>query len=154
MYLPRGAGAAGAQEVARAPEFTAALGNERILIVEDKPDVRQVAVYLLRSLGYLTETAENAEAALAILDRGEPFDLLFTDIVMPGKMTGIDLAHEVKRRFPRMAVVFTSGFSNPETTIGQVAALGATVISKPYNKAKLGTHLRAVFDRATARAGA
>jgi PAS domain S-box-containing protein len=151
IYLPRGIGASGALAPAVISETVTPRGRERILVVEDKADVRRIAAYLLQSLGYRTEAVENAAAALALLDRGEAFDLLFTDIIMPGMMTGIDLAREVRRRSPHMPIVFASGFSNPETTVSQIAALSATVISKPYSKARVGAHLRMVLDRAGAQ---
>ena len=147
LYLPRGAGAADQLAGIAKTETPVAKIGERILVVEDKEEVRKIAVYLLESLGYRTEAAEDAESALALLDGSPPFDLVFTDIVMPGKMTGIDLAREARRRFPNMAIVFTSGFSNPQTTIGQAAAFGATVLSKPYRKAEMAKHLRAVLDQ-------
>ncbi|MBI3710105.1 MAG: response regulator, partial [Proteobacteria bacterium] len=102
---------------------------------------------LLGGLGYRIVAAEDAAAALAVIDRGEAFDLLFTDLVMPGAMNGIDLAREVRRRFPAMPIVFTSGFSDPETIRTEAASLRATIIGKPYRKSELATHLRAMLDR-------
>ncbi len=111
-------------------------------MVEDKPNVRKTAVALIEGLGYRSVAAANAEEALGIVAAGQRFDLLFTDVVMPGKIGGIDLAKAVRRRFPGIAIVFTTGFSNPEATIAEVSALGATVISKPYRKGALDEHLR------------
>jgi CheY-like chemotaxis protein len=74
-------------------------------------------------------------------------DLLLTDIVMPGSMSGIDVAREARRRFPNLPIVFTSGFSNPETVRAEAVALGASLISKPYRKSDLAQHVRAALDR-------
>ncbi|MEN3976856.1 response regulator [Emcibacter sp. SYSU 3D8] len=65
--------------------------HDRILVVEDQPEVRQAAVRLLKALGHTTVEADQASAALAILEGDDHFDLLFTDIVMPGAMNGVDL---------------------------------------------------------------
>jgi signal transduction histidine kinase len=145
IYLPRGTGAVGEELSARRAQTTEMGHGERILVVEDRPDVRRTAVFTLESLGYKPVDVESAEAALAALDGGERFDVLFSDIVMPGRMNGIDLAHEVRQRFPGVTIVFASGFSNPETTISQLATVGATVIGKPYSKADLGRHMHAAL---------
>jgi CheY-like chemotaxis protein len=115
------------------------------LVVEDKDDVRKMAVVLLDSLGYRPVATDSAAAAMELLNSGAEFDLLFTDIMMPGEMNGIGLAGEIRRRFPFMPIVFTSGFSNPEATHADAAALGATIISKPYRKAALAECLRAAL---------
>lgn len=148
LYLPR-ARTPTDRDAAAEATTAAPRGQERILVVEDKPEVRAVAVRLLQSLGYQSMEAENAAAALAILDRGERFDLLFTDFIMPGKMNGADLAREVRQRFPALAVVFTSGFSDPNTILSEANALGATIISKPYRKADLAKHIRAALDKSS-----
>jgi CheY-like chemotaxis protein len=145
LYLPRRhdkPATSGIDGESRAPVST---GHERILVVEDKDDVRKMAVVLLDSLGYRTVATDNAATALDLLNDGAEFDLLFTDIMMPGEMNGIDLAGEVRRRFPLMPIVFTSGFSNPERTHADAAALGATIISKPYRKTTLAESLRAAL---------
>ena len=80
----------------RAPTSIArAASGETVLVVEDDQRVRRVSVRRLRELGYAVIEADSGPAALLVLDREEPIDVLFTDIVMPGGMTGIDLAHEV-----------------------------------------------------------
>ena len=150
IYLPRSA--AGVEPVRTGPRETpASAGSERILVVEDQAEIRQVAAHLLQSLGYEIEVTETAESALAALDSSARFDLLFTDVIMPGGMSGIELAREVHRRHPQMAIVFTSGFSNPDTTMAQVAALGASMIGKPYDKAKLAEHLHAALQGGRAK---
>lgn len=121
-------------------------GHERVLVVEDKVDVRQMAVRLLQSLGYRPVEAADPASALAILERDSAFDLVFTDLVMPGKITGIDLARNVMERFPSIAVLATSGFSAPATLGTEAGTLGITVVSKPYRKAELAQHLRAALD--------
>src|SRR5690606_13549641 len=92
LYLPVAAGEVGRDAGAPAAAAAPARGGERILVVEDDRGVRAVATMQLRNLGYHVLEAENAEAALAVLHDDATVDLLFTDIVMPGDMTGDDLA--------------------------------------------------------------
>ena len=112
-------------------------GRDRILVVEDQPEVRQAAVRLLKALGHVTVEADQAAAALEILERDDHFDLLFTDIVMPGSMNGVDLALEVRRRHPEMPILFTSGFVEPELIREHAGKLHAELLKKPYGKADL-----------------
>jgi len=141
LCLPRALGSM----VPEGPKLLAALvatGSERILVVEDKPDVRQMAVTLLNSLGYRTVAAENGAAAIGTLDGGETFNLLFTDLIMPGAFGGIGLAREFRRRFPHLPIVFTTGFSDPAELQREMAALNASMIVKPYRKAELAACIR------------
>jgi len=86
-----------------------------------------------------------------MMNRGVTFDVLFTDIVMPGNVTGIDLAHETRRRWPKLPILLTSGFSDPETLHAEATALGVQVLRKPYRKAELAEHLRSALDQEAAR---
>jgi signal transduction histidine kinase/ActR/RegA family two-component response regulator len=148
IYLPRIATAADSSEPTGTRPADAPAGSERILVVEDKPDVRTMAVNVLERLGYRTAEAEDAAGALEVLDRGEIFDLLFTDLIMPGSMNGIGLAREVRRRFPSIAIVFTSGFSDSNQLVEEAASVRATIISKPYLRTELAKCIRAALDRA------
>jgi PAS domain S-box-containing protein len=134
-----------ARETTKGSPIAVSTGSERILVVEDKPDVRQMAITLLNSLGYRTVAAENAAAALEILDRGKTFYLLFTDLIMPGAMGGIGLAREVRRRFPNLQIIFTTGFSDPAELQREMVALNASMVVKPYRKAALAACVRAAL---------
>ena len=123
-------------------------GNERILVVEDTPAARVVAQRILISLGYTVRVAGDATEAMLIIDSGERFDLLFTDIVMPG-MNGIALAEAMHQRFPRMKILFASGFSRTPTD--DIALLKATYITKPYRKIDLALTLRNIFNHRNSR---
>jgi CheY-like chemotaxis protein len=116
--------------------------GERILVVEDSAATRKLAARMLVSLGYQVNVAKDAEEAIAIL-RTEQFDVLFTDIVMPGELDGIALAHDVRRNHPDIHVIFTSGFSemNPQ----DIEALHATYVTKPYRKNEIAKILRDVI---------
>src|SRR5690606_35622759 len=111
LYLPRADGRIEEPAAAAVPEQPPLGQGERLLVVEDNAGVRGVVMDQLAGLGYRTIEAANAEAALAILKRGRAVDLLFTDIVMPGRMNGIELAEAARALRPKLKVLLTSGFA-------------------------------------------
>lgn len=117
-------------------------GSERILIVEDDPAVLSVCLDMLSGLGYRCEVAVDAVGALARLEADGAFDILFSDVVMPGGVNGIELARRARRIQPALKVLLTSGY------VGE-AGLEAThdfeIIGKPYRNAELAERLRAVM---------
>ena len=139
LYLPP---ARGQVEVeAPAPE-PVRRGSEVILVVEDDQLVRNYVVTQLGSLGYKTIAVPDARAALALVDKGEKFDLLFTDVIMPGGMNGRQLADEVQKRRPGIKVLYTSGYT--ENAIVHHGRLdeGVLLLAKPYRKAQLAGMLQ------------
>jgi signal transduction histidine kinase/ActR/RegA family two-component response regulator len=145
IYLPRAV--AGASAAADAPPAAAAApGRETILVVEDDALVRKYVTAQLQSFGYRTLEASNAAEALAIAERGAEFDLLFTDVIMPGAMNGRQLAGEVARRRTRLKVLFTSGYTeNALLDHGRLPA-GVLLLAKPYRKSELAHMLRQALD--------
>ncbi len=145
LYLPR-------EDVAADPEAPEATqtsendGNtgELVLIVEDDPDVRQLANSMLKSLGYRTMTAGDAGTALNILAAEPEIDLLFTDIILPGGMNGADLAQLAGERYPGLKVLYTSGYT--ENANIHESGAQTRLISKPYRKTDLARKLRQVLD--------
>ncbi|MEN3350331.1 MAG: hypothetical protein V7632_3966 [Bradyrhizobium sp.] len=144
LYLPpvRGEVAAPAPAPAPAPR-----GSEVILVVEDDPLVRNYVTAQLASLGYKTVAVPDGRAALALVDKGEQFDLLFTDVIMPGGLNGRQLADEVKKRRPDLKVLYTSGYT--ENAIVHHGRLdeGVLLLTKPYRKAQLATMLQQALGR-------
>jgi PAS domain S-box-containing protein len=133
-----------------AGETRAASGNETILCVEDDASVRSFVLTQLQSLGYKTVAAANAAEALALVESGEPFDLLFTDIVMPGKMNGRQLAEAVALRRPALRVLFTSGFTENDDIINQTRLNGdVLLLPKPYRRAELNRMIRLALESPT-----
>ncbi len=119
-------------------------GHARILLVDDEPTLLSVAAEWLKSLGHTVSCAADADAALAILAEHR-FDLLLTDIVMPGSMNGLALVERCRGLYPEMAALVTTGFAD-----GQAPALRtrAPVLDKPYTKGTLGRAvLEALADR-------
>ncbi len=120
--------------------------NEMILVVEDNAALRRVVVRQLRGLGYQVHEAENADAALAMLEH-ENVDLVMTDVVMPGSMDGFGLARVALERWPHLRVLFTSGF--PETRInGNLGPQGgsARLLGKPYRLDQLAQAVRDALE--------
>jgi CheY-like chemotaxis protein len=121
--------------------------DETILVVEDDDMVRRVSVRRLVDLGYRVIEASDGKSALAHIDGGAEFDLLFTDLVMPGGMTGIDLAREARARRPDLPVLYTSGYADPNMVKGGMLRERAEWLSKPYGTDALSLKLRRLLDR-------
>jgi len=141
LFLPRSAGVATAR-IGATPTPALTRGHETILVVEDDPLVQGYVIAQLGSLGYRTLTASDGATALALVDRGASFDLLFTDIIMPGGMNGRELADAVRLRRPDVPVLYTSGYT--DNTIVHEGQLdpGVALLRKPYRKADLSRKIR------------
>jgi len=141
LYLPAMPGPA-SKGVARQGGGRRSRGNgEVVLLVEDDPRVRRVSAKTLKRLGYLVLEANCADAALPILESGQKVDLLFTDVVMPGKLSGSDLASLVRERFPGVRILLTSGYAEPEVAQRHMSEDGLW-LRKPYGRAELTTAVR------------
>jgi CheY-like chemotaxis protein len=147
LYLPRSVTDAepdvASAEAAKSPLSS---GNETILMVEDNVAMGQVTNRTLVGLGYRVLRADDAAAALAIIDGGEAVDLLFTDMVMPGGMTGRELAAEVRKRRPDLPVLFTSGYAGGGTSNGKPAGEAINILAKPYRRQELARRIRDALD--------
>ncbi|GGB96622.1 hybrid sensor histidine kinase/response regulator [Marinobacterium zhoushanense] len=128
-------------------------GHERILVVEDEPDVRALAVRVLRSLGYQVLEAADGPAALSLLKNDPAIELLFTDVVLPGGMHGPDIARKARRLRPDLPVLYTSGYTG--NAIAQLEQLDQQVhlISKPYAIDELAEQIRTVLDESKPAGG-
>jgi CheY-like chemotaxis protein len=139
MYLPPATGAAVAVEAA-VPVMQG--GHETILVVEDDKLVRDYVLTQLHSLGYVTLDAANAADALALVEAGHRFDLLFTDIIMPGVMNGRQLADEIEKRRPGAKVLYTSGYTENAIIHHGRLDTGVLLLAKPYRKSDLAGMIR------------
>jgi PAS domain S-box-containing protein len=143
LYLPRAMPGAVAGPRERG---AIAMGKgETILAVEDNAGLRRVVVRQLRKLGYRVLEAENAAAALEVLDR-EKVDLLFSDVVMPGEADGYALARQALERWPRLKVVMTSGFPAAKINGDREESSMFFLLSKPYRQEELARMLRDALD--------
>jgi signal transduction histidine kinase/CheY-like chemotaxis protein len=120
-------------------------GSETILVVEDDARVRRVAVARLEDMNYRVLQAENAAAALRMLAAHPEVALLFTDIVMPGGMSGDELAREARRLMPDLKIILTSGFAEPSVAVRELAA-EASWLKKPYSAMELAVRIRELLD--------
>jgi len=117
--------------------------GRRVLLVEDNKDVGAFSNQLLQDLGYDTRWAANAAEALQILEADTGFDAVFSDVVMPG-MSGVELGREVRRRWPGLPVVLTSGYSH---VLAEEGRHGFELLQKPYAADELSRTLRQVMRR-------
>ena len=148
LYLPRAPVADDTEAGKRKDDGPIAGGRERILLVEDNAPIRALGTNILRGLGYTVTVFDSADAALDFVRADEPIDLLFTDVVMAGRIDGVGLAREVRLHHPGIPVLFTSGFSSPVMLREQIEELGAHLIAKPYRKSELALLIRSILDRA------
>ena len=142
IYLPRSsADEASAAEV-DAVQNTDSCGSETILMVEDDDLVREQSEMLLNALGYRVLVARDGPEALAVLQGSEHIDLLFTDVVMRGGMSGQELAVNAARLRPSLPVLFTSGYmQNSNVQHGRLPE-GTHLLKKPYRRQDLALKLR------------
>ncbi len=143
IYMPRDNGPLAVYATLVNGRSGAATGGKTILVVEDDPDVREMIIGMLSDLGYRTLVARTGPEALAILDQEDSVDLLFTDVVMPAGISGIDLARTAARSRPDLKILLTSGYAGSEPE-AQSARLEFPFIAKPYRTPALARKLREV----------
>jgi CheY-like chemotaxis protein len=117
-------------------------GSEKILLVEDDAMVRDVVVKHLARLGYRVVSAVNGSEALEVLKREGGFDLLFTDIVMPGGLNGRQLGDEARRLYPDLRVLLTSGYAENAVVNDGRLDHGVHLLNKPYHRSDLAMKIR------------
>ncbi|HYD99480.1 MAG TPA: CHASE3 domain-containing protein [Alphaproteobacteria bacterium] len=148
LYLPRAQAAPTAAAKPRAADDALPGGGETILVAEDNDDVRGFAVQILEDLGYAVLQAPTGDLALEMIEAGAPVDLLFTDVIMPGRIRGGELAMRARALRPGLPVLFTSGFT--DNAILQDGRLdeGCHFLGKPYRPAEVARKVRAALDAA------
>jgi PAS domain S-box-containing protein len=147
LYLPRHQEEAPLRLAPAPTDFAPApCGNERVLLVEDEPLVRQFVETQLGGLGYRVVSAGNGEEALAALQRDRAFDLLLTDIVMPGALKGPEVAIEARRLCPSIQVIYTTGYAQQVAVAQGGLPADAPLLSKPYRRVALARLVRSVLD--------
>jgi CheY-like chemotaxis protein len=126
-------------------------GDETVLVVDDEEELTTLAVTNLKSLGYTVVTALDAKSALALMQDQAKIDLLFSDVIMPGKLDGYDLAITAKKTYPDLKILLASGFtkrseddSSPNGPM--IEELTCSLLRKPYNKAELAKAVRNALD--------
>jgi CheY-like chemotaxis protein len=138
LYLPATRGHQSSDRTK--PNGVHALG--RVLIVEDDELVAELAAGMLAELGFEAMIAHSAKEALDRLAGGEKPKLIFTDIIMPGGITGLELAQKVRARFPELPILLTTGYSEEA-----VKTHGFPVLQKPYELDSLVGALQTLLNR-------
>ncbi len=121
-------------------------GNEIVLVVEDDALVRRYVITQIESLGYTTMEASNATEALNVIDNGDPIDLLFTDVIMPGPLNGRQLVEAALKRRPSLKTLYTSGYTENAIVHHGRLDSGVLLLAKPYRKSDLAKMMRMALD--------
>jgi len=119
-------------------------GQGTVLVVEDDDDVREIASSMLRELGYMVFEADRGNKALTLLDSGAPIDLVFTDVIMPGDVGGIELARAVKANYRHIPVLLTSGYTAQRFQTDDMDE-GLQILRKPYNRVDLSLAVKSAI---------
>jgi len=143
LRIPRSTKAPTVEPAAIAPRPPSAAGRHRILLVEDDDNVAQLVEEMLRELGYEVVRAGDALAALEVLRNDSAFDLVFSDMVMPGDVGGLDLARDISRLRPNLPVILTTGYS---AAAAAATNEGRRVLIKPYRIEALAAEFDAALS--------
>ncbi|WP_073212950.1 response regulator [Massilia sp. CF038] len=122
-------------------------GLETILVVEDEEDVRSSTVALLSALGYQVYEAEDASRAVDLIETGAKIDLVFSDVVMPGAVSSLDLSKVVRNKLPTAQILFTSGYAEGVLAHDGQLDAGVSLLQKPYNADVLSARIRHLLRR-------
>ena len=113
----------------------------RVLVVDDEPGIRKLLAFELDFLGYETVTMENADEALALLRKSPPFDLIITDVRMPGSMDGIDLIQSYREDRPEQNVIFITGYAAEEKLKDALKNPLNSCLKKPFQIQELSVSM-------------
>lgn len=142
LYLPRAAADADTVRPDAAEPIPLSENCEVVLVVEDNPEVRELTLQRVEGLGYVVHEAENGPDAVRLIDSGEPVDVILSDIVMAGGMSGYDLARWAKDNAPHIKVILTTGYAAEEASNDPAELIDAPILRKPYPRADLAKALR------------
>ena len=145
MHLPRTIAAPAIIEPGEDSELASGAGG-RVLVVEDDAEVAEVTASLIDQLGYKCRLAVDAEDALQAFERGEKFNLVFSDVAMPGAMDGLALAHALRHRYPGVPILLTSGLTTPNEAADEEILL----LRKPYGLDDLRRAINHVLSKSEA----
>lgn len=146
LYLPRVTTEGEKTPTTRRPVAVNKQTGETILLVEDNPDVRRVTARRLQNLGYRVVEADSGARAIELLKAGAKVDLVFSDVVMPGGISGFELVHWVRENIPAARVLLTSGFAEDVARAGEAPAPELEILRKPYSGVDLARALRKAID--------
>ncbi|MEV5034044.1 hybrid sensor histidine kinase/response regulator [Sphingobium sp. LMC3-1-1.1] len=153
IYLPRFYGPLPDNDTGTVSRATPVCGgDETVLVCEDDDKVRAYTVDVLKELGYRVMEADNGAAALQALEMAsEPIDLLFTDVILPGGMTGADMAQQARAQQPGLRILFATGYARNAIIHHGRLDPGVELLTKPFTYAELAAKVRDMLDRDDAR---
>jgi signal transduction histidine kinase/FixJ family two-component response regulator len=151
IYLPLVEGKKDGVEHCRTKQTTRTAGSETILVVDDDADVREIVVSMLEHAGYKIKIASNGVEALSVLKTDQVVDLLFTDLVMPGGITGIRLARAAQELRSGINILLTSGYTAAAGITDEAMRDGFPLVLKPYRQHELIASIRSVLDQSSTR---
>jgi len=146
IYLPRWEGDLEATEPQDDAPIPEGEREETILVVEDDDDVRAYSVASLRELGYRVIEAHDGNAALRLIERQPRIDLLFTDVVLPGGLTGAQVAAQARALRPDLKVLFTTGYARNAIVHHGRLDKGVQLLTKPFSFKDLAAKIRDILD--------
>jgi CheY-like chemotaxis protein len=147
LYLPRFVGTVTKAEALRTGNAQSAIAGEVVLVVEDDPGVCAYSAGALRELGYEVIEAADGDTALRYLEGDERIDLVFSDVVLTGTLTGRDVGEGCLRFRPDTPILFTSGYARDAISRNSRLDNGIELLAKPFSFSDLATKVRAVIDR-------
>ena len=149
IYLPRNYDST-EKDVADTParSIDGGLPSEVVMVVEDEDRVRAVSAEALRELGYTVVEASGPNEAIDMIDAGQPLSLLFTDVVMP-EMSGRQLVDILRKKYPRLKVLYTTGYTRNAIVHNGILDPGTQLLSKPFSLEELAEKVRAILDDPT-----
>jgi PAS domain S-box-containing protein len=128
------------------PDLQVVGGSESVLLVDDEPEILETTSTHLKALGYSVKTASDGDSALEVLNT-QSFDLLFTDVTMPGSMLGTELALRAHRLYPKMAILLSSGFSRKLAEDEGFKRFRKHLLTKPYRRDSMAVAVRRAIDK-------
>jgi CheY-like chemotaxis protein len=150
LYLPREAEPWAAKESARAPNVPLSENCETVLVVEDDPKLRELTLQRVEGLGYVVLEAENAAAAITLLEQEADIALVFSDIVLGRGMSGFELGRWVRTNKPSVEVLLTTGYASDAEGEEQPAD-EFVILHKPYDRSDLAVALRTALQAGQSR---
>ena len=147
LFLPKFTGAAIVEQTVPDAPADGARTGETVLLVEDDDGVRQYSASALAELGYRVIEAEDGEAANREIDGTGRIDVVLTDVILTGALTGRDVAERCRAVRPRTPILYTSGYARDAIVHNDRLDDGIDLLAKPFTMVQLASHLRAVLDR-------
>lgn len=147
LFLPRSAPQTATPAKRAAAKYP--VGTESIILVDDNDDVRETVAETLKSLGYRVTEAVNGDAALKLLEESAgTFDLVMSDMVMPGKIDGSALGRIIRERWEKLPILLTTGYAGGMDTTTDARVAGVDILVKPFRKEDLARALRQTLEKA------